>query len=143
MATAKWALAPTHSEVQFKVKHLVISTVIGSFKKFAGEADTAGDSGDNARVRFPAAINSIDTNQEQYDGPLKSAGFFAAATYPRMIFEPTSFEKVAGGDYKLSGELTLSGVTRPVTFDGEYRRQRRRLLRQRQSRLRADRKNQP
>ncbi|RYU78863.1 YceI family protein [Hymenobacter persicinus] len=120
MATTKWALDPTHSEVQFKVKHLVISTVTGSFKKFEGEAETEGDSFENAKVRFSADINSIDTNQEQRDEHLKGADFFDAATYPQLTFVSTSFTKVSGSDYKLTGDLTIHGVTNPVTFDVEY-----------------------
>ncbi|TGE21803.1 polyisoprenoid-binding protein [Hymenobacter aquaticus] len=120
MATTKWALDPTHSEVQFKVKHLVISTVTGSFKKFEGEAETDGDSFENAHVRFSADISSIDTNQEQRDEHLKSAEFFDAATYPQLTFVSTSFEKTGGSDYKLTGDLTIHGVTKPVTFDVEY-----------------------
>ncbi|SHJ70856.1 Polyisoprenoid-binding protein YceI [Hymenobacter daecheongensis DSM 21074] len=120
MATTKWALDPTHSEVHFKVKHLVISTVTGTFKKFEGEAETEGDSFENASVRFSADINSIDTNQEQRDEHLKSADFFDAAAFPQLTFVSTAFSKVSGDDYKLTGDLTIHGVTKPVTFDVEY-----------------------
>ncbi|SDX81382.1 YceI family protein [Hymenobacter psychrophilus] len=120
MATTKWALDPTHSEVQFKVKHLVISTVTGSFKQFEGEAETEGDSFEGAKVRFSAKIDSIDTNQEQRDEHLKSAEFFDAATYPEMTFVSTSFTKEDEGEYKLTGDLTLHGVTKSVTLDVEY-----------------------
>ncbi|SES83283.1 YceI family protein [Hymenobacter actinosclerus] len=120
MATTKWALDPTHSEVQFKVKHLVISTVTGSFKQFEGEAETEGDSFEGAQVRFSAKIDSIDTNQEQRDEHLKSADFFDAATYPELTFVSTSFTKVGGDDYKLTGDMTVHGVTQSVTLDVEY-----------------------
>ena len=120
MATTTWVLDPTHSEVQFKVKHLVISTVTGSFKQFEGEAATEGESFDNAKVRFSAKIDSIDTNQAQRDEHLKSADFFDAATYPELTFVSTSFEKQGEGEYKITGDLTLHGVTKPVTFDVEY-----------------------
>ncbi|MCC2548909.1 YceI family protein [Hymenobacter sp. BT175] len=120
MATTKWVLDPTHSEVQFKVKHLVISTVTGSFKQFEGEVEAEDDSFENARVRFSADINSIDTNQAQRDEHLKSADFFDAAAYPKMTFESTSFDKQGDNEFKLTGNLTLHGVTKPVTFDVEY-----------------------
>ena len=73
-----WVIDPTHSEIQFKVKHLVISTVTGSFKSFEGSAETEGDSFDGASVQFSADVNSIDTNMEQRDAHLKSADFFDA-----------------------------------------------------------------
>ena len=120
MATTKWVLDATHSEVQFKVKHLVISTVTGSFKQFEGEAETTGDSFEGAKVRFSAKIDSIDTNQEQRDEHLKSADFFDAATYPEMTFVSTSLTKEGEGEYKLIGDLTLHGVTKSVTLDVEY-----------------------
>ena len=75
---------------------------------------------ENAKVRFSAEINSIDTNQEQRDEHLKGADFFDAAQFPQLTFESTSFEKVSGNDYKLTGNLTIHGVTKPTTFDVEY-----------------------
>ena len=120
MATTTWVLDPMHSEIQFKVKHLVISTVTGSFKQFEGEATTEDDSFGNAHVRFAAKIASIDTNQPQRDEHLKSADFFDATTYPELTFVSTSFVKASEGEYKLTGDLTLHGVTKPVTLDLEY-----------------------
>ncbi|RAK68402.1 YceI family protein [Hymenobacter edaphi] len=120
MATTKWVLDPTHSEVQFKIKHLVISTVTGSFKKFEGTVETDGDSFDNAQVHFAADIDSIDTNQEQRDQHLKSADFFHAEQHPKLVFESTSLRKVGEGEYKLEGNMTIREVTRPVTLDVEY-----------------------
>jgi polyisoprenoid-binding protein YceI len=92
MATQKWVLDPTHSEVQFKVKHLVISTVTGSFKSFEGSLETEGDDFVNAAINFSLDVNSIDTNQEQRDGHLKSAEFFDTEQYPSITFKSTSFD---------------------------------------------------
>ncbi len=117
---AKWIIDPTHSEVQFKVKHLVISTVTGSFRKFDGEAEANEDDLSDAKVRFSADINSIDTNQEQRDMHLKSADFFDAQTHPKLSFESTGFIKKSGGDYILKSHLTIRGFTKPVEFDVEY-----------------------
>ena len=72
----KWVLDPMHSEVQFKVKHLVISTVSGFFKSFEGELETENDNFENAEISFSLDVNSIDTNQAQRDDHLKSAEFF-------------------------------------------------------------------
>ena len=120
-ATAtKWVLDPMHSEVQFKIKHLVISTVTGSFKTFAGSAQSNGDDFENADVEFTLDVDSIDTNQEQRDQHLKAEDFFNAAQYPKISFKSTSFTKTGGSDYKLTGDLTVKDVTKPVTLDVEY-----------------------
>ena len=119
MATTKWVLDPTHSEVQFKVKHLVISTVTGAFKSFEGSLETDSEDFQNAKVNITLDVNSIDTNQEQRDGHLKSGEFFDAETYPKISFTSTSLTK-AGDDYKLTGDLTIKDVTKPVTLDVEF-----------------------
>jgi polyisoprenoid-binding protein YceI len=121
MATAtKWVLDPMHSEVQFKVKHLVISTVSGFFKSFEGELDTENDDFSDAKISFSLDINSIDTNQSQRDEHLKSAEFFDAEKYPKISFKSTSFTKAGDDEYKLVGGLTVKGVTKPVTLDVEF-----------------------
>ncbi|SNS04031.1 YceI family protein [Hymenobacter mucosus] len=119
MATTTWVIDPTHSEVQFKIKHLVISTVTGSFKKFEGQAVTENDSFENAQVSFALDVNSIDTNQEQRDEHLRNNDFFDAATYPQITFTSTSLTQ-KGSDYKLTGNLTVKDVTKPVTLDVEF-----------------------
>ncbi|AMR29742.1 hypothetical protein A0257_12500 [Hymenobacter psoromatis] len=120
-ATAtKWALDPTHSEVQFKIKHLVISTVSGSFKTFQGTAQSEGDDFENAQVEFTLDVNSIDTNNEQRDGHLKGDDFFNAAAFAQIKFQSTSFTKTSGSNYKLVGDLTIKDITKPVTLDVEY-----------------------
>ena len=119
MATTKWVLDPTHSEVQFKVKHLVISTVTGAFKSFEGSLETDSEDFQNAKVNITLDVNSIDTNQEQRDGHLKSGEFFDAEKYPKISFTSTSLTK-DGGDYKLTGDLTIKDVTKPVTLDVEF-----------------------
>jgi polyisoprenoid-binding protein YceI len=120
MTTTKWAVDPLHSEVQFKVRHLVISTVTGAFKKFDGEVTTTGDDFENADIRFTMDVNSIDTNQHQRDEHLKGDDFFNAEVYPDISFQSTSFTKAKGEDYKLAGNLTMKGVTKPVQLDVEY-----------------------
>jgi polyisoprenoid-binding protein YceI len=118
--TTQWSVDPTHSEIQFKVKHLVISTVTGSFKSFSASATTEGDDWTRAKINFEADIASIDTNMDQRDTHLKSADFFDAQKYPKLTFESTSLRKVSGNDYKLDGNLTIKDVTKPVTLDVEY-----------------------
>jgi len=121
MATStKWVLDPLHSEVQFKVKHLVISTVSGFFKSFEGELVTADDDFEDAEISFSLDVDSIDTTQPQRDEHLKSAEFFDAATYPKITFKSTSIKKTGDDEYKLTGDLTVKDITKPVTLDAEF-----------------------
>lgn len=120
MATTKWVLDPMHSEVQFKIKHLVISTVTGSFTSFQGTAQSEGDEFENAQVEFTLDVDSVNTNQEQRDQHLKAEDFFDAAKYPKISFQSTSFTKASGNEYKLTGDLTVKDITKPVTLDVEY-----------------------
>ncbi|OZI08169.1 hypothetical protein BWI93_10660 [Siphonobacter sp. BAB-5385] len=120
MATpAKWVIDPTHSEVQFKVKHLVITTVTGQFGQFSGEA-TASDDFSDAQVHFEAEIDSISTNNEARDGHLKSEEFFAADQHPKLSFVSTGISKKGDEAFVLNGDMTIRGVTKPVALDVEY-----------------------
>lgn len=112
-----WQIDPTHSEVQFKVKHLVISTVTGSFSSFEGKVETEGDNFDNASACFAADIDSISTNNKDRDNHLKSEDFFNAEAYPRLSFESTAFEKAGDGRYAVNGKLTIREVTKEIKLD--------------------------
>lgn len=121
MATTKWVVDPTHSEVQFKVKHLMITTVTGYFGKFNVEVETEDDDFTKAsRIVFTADVDSISTNNEQRDTHLKSADFFDAANHEQVRFEGKTFEKAADDTYKLHGDLTIRGTTKPVTVHVEF-----------------------
>lgn len=115
-----WVIDPLHSEVFFKIKHLVISTVTGSFRKFEGNIITDGTDFINAKVTLAIDVKSIDTNQSQRDEHLQNGDFFDADTYPKIIFESTSFVNTGGNDYKMAGNLTLKGVTKPIELKVEY-----------------------
>jgi polyisoprenoid-binding protein YceI len=121
MATiTKWVIDPMHSEVQFKVKHLVISTVTGSFKSFEGSAESDNEGFEDANITFAINVDSVDTNQGQRDGHLKSADFFDAEKYPQITFKSTSFKNKGGDNYELTGNLTIKDVTKPVTLAVEF-----------------------
>lgn len=120
MAKSTWVLDPTHSEVQFKVKHLVISTVTGAFKKFEGQVEAEGDDFTAASVNFSIDSSSIDTNQTDRDAHLKSAEFFDAATYPAITFKSTAFDRKGDGEFVLTGDLTIKDVTKSVSLNVEY-----------------------
>lgn len=115
----KWIIDPMHSEVHFKVKHLVISTVTGTFKSFSGSMDSSNEDFRDASIEFDLDVKSIDTNQEQRDAHLKSADFFDAEQFPKISFRSTSFTKV-GDDFELLGDLTLKNVSKPVKLNVEF-----------------------
>ncbi|MEZ4950431.1 MAG: YceI family protein [Saprospiraceae bacterium] len=119
MTAQKWAIDPSHTEVQFKVKHLVISTVTGRFDSFSGDVYSDNEDFDGAKVEFVVDINSISTNSEDRDNHLKSDDFFAADRYPHMTFKNGKLTKT-GDDYQLTGDLTIREVTKPVTLDVDY-----------------------
>ena len=118
MSTTKWMIDPTHSEVAFKVKHLVISTVTGYFRTFEGHAEAASDDFYGAVVAFSLAVDSIDTNQSDRDQHLKSADFFDVANFPTISFAGKLVNQ--GGDYQLVGNLTLKGITKEVALEVTY-----------------------
>lgn len=120
MAITKWIVDPVHSDVQFKIKHLVISSITGSFKNFEGGATSDLNDFENAEIHFALDVDSIDTNQNMRDEHLKSADFFDAAQFPHITFQSNYFHKVKGDHYKLSGLLTLKGITKPIELDAEY-----------------------
>ncbi|RZK77557.1 MAG: polyisoprenoid-binding protein [Pedobacter sp.] len=119
MATTNWALDPTHSELQFKVKHLMITTVTGNIKSFQAELASEGDDFTNANISFSGDINSIDTGNGDRDGHLKSGDFFDAEKYPAITFKSTSVEK-DGSDYIVKGDLTVKDVTKAVKLTAEF-----------------------
>lgn len=119
MVKTKWIIDPAHSEVHFKVKHLVIATVTGSFGKFEGSAMSSNNDFSDAEIEFSADVNSISTNQADRDAHLKSPDFFDAAKYPKITFKSREFRKKSDDSYVLTGDLTIKGTTKTLTFDAE------------------------
>ncbi|WP_228235687.1 YceI family protein [Allomuricauda sp. M10] len=118
MSTTVWNLDPTHSELTFKVKHLMISNVKGSFTKF--NAKIEGEDFENAKITASVDADSIFTNNTDRDGHLKSADFFEVETFPVLKFESTSITKTDDGEYTLIGDLTIKGITKSVELDVEF-----------------------
>ena len=119
MSTTKWTLDPAHSEVAFKVKHMMISTVTGLITDYNVEAVSEGDDFSKAEVTFVGKLASINTGNEQRDTHLRSADFFDADKNSEVTFKSTSYKR-DGNDIKLTGNLTLHGVTKPITLDVEF-----------------------
>lgn len=118
MASKNWVLDPAHSEIHFKIRHLVISTITGSFRVFNGTMVTPQhDDFTNAAFGLKIDVYSIDTNNEQRDEHLKSADFFDADTYPDILFTSTYFKHIEGDKHTLTGNLTIKDVTKTVTLD--------------------------
>ena len=109
MATTKWALDPSHSEIQFKVKHMMISSITGEFTKFDATMETENNDFSSIKANFSADIDSINTKNEQRDGHLKSPDFFDAPAHPQLTFESQKLEKKDDENYTLTGNLTIKG----------------------------------
>jgi polyisoprenoid-binding protein YceI len=119
-ATSVWGVDASHSEVHFKIKHLMISTVTGSIGTFEGKLEADDDQFTNARVSFSADASSISTGDAQRDGHLQSEDFFGTETHPKLTFESTSFEKTGDNTYKMNGNLNIKGISNPVSLNVEF-----------------------
>lgn len=117
---ANYKLDPSHSEVAFKVKHLMISTVTGQFSSFDASMQSESSDFTDAKINFEADIDSISTNNTQRDEHLKSPDFFDAGQHPKMQFVSTAIRKTDDAVYELEGNLTMRGVSKPVKLQVEY-----------------------
>jgi polyisoprenoid-binding protein YceI len=118
LSSGAWQVDPAHSAVEFRVRHMVIETVKGRFRDFDG----AVVAGAEPVVRASIRAASLDTLHEERDEHLRSPDFFDVERYPEITFEANAFRFNGGnGRFALPGELTIKGVTRPLTLDGEFR----------------------
>lgn len=121
MSKTKWAIDPTHSEIGFKIKHLMITNVNGNFGQFSANVETESENDfRNASINFEADINSVNTGNEQRDTHLKSAEFFDAEKFPKIKFVSTKTEAAGGSKYQVHGDLTMRGVTKPISFEADF-----------------------
>ena len=112
-----YKIDPSHSEIHFKIRHLMISTVTGSFKKFDATMETGKEDFSDAKISFSAETSSVDTNDPRRDGHLQAADFFDSANHPKLSFTSTSMVKQGEGEFKLDGDLTIRDITKPVSLD--------------------------
>ena len=120
VTTTKWNLDAAHSEIGFKVKHMMITNVSGSFGKFDASVETEGDDFSTAQIDFTADLNTISTGNTDRDNHLKSADFFDTAQFSELKFVSTKLEKKDESNFVLSGDLTIRGVKRPVKLDVDF-----------------------
>jgi polyisoprenoid-binding protein YceI len=116
----KWVIDPAHSEIHFKVRHLVISTVTGGFDKFEGVVYSSVEDFSDAEIEFSADVDSINTNQHDRDSHLKSPDFFDAVNHPKLTFRSTSIMKKGKSEYILKGNLTIKGTTKEIELSVEH-----------------------
>lgn len=113
----KWTADPVHSEITFKVKHMMITTVTGILSDYHLDITSDGERFSNVNVNFIGQTSSISTGNEKRDTHLRSADFFDIDKYPAIIFISRDFKREEGNNFKLTGELTIRNVTKPVTLD--------------------------
>ncbi len=116
----QWKVDPTHTNVGFEIKHMMVSKVRGDFSDLEGTIEGDPKDLENTKINFRIGINSISTNNEERDNHLRSNDFFEAEKYPNMTFESTTIKKVGDNKYELTGNLTIKDVTKETTFDVEY-----------------------
>ncbi len=115
-----WTLDKAHSSVLFSVTHMVVSEVQGSFKDFSAEVKADKSDFSDLNTTFTIQVKSVNTDNENRDGHLKSPDFFDAEKFPTIVFKSTSIKKISDKKYELEGELTLRGVTKKVKWDLKY-----------------------
>ncbi|MBS1921139.1 MAG: YceI family protein [Bacteroidetes bacterium] len=121
MATKKWTIDKAHSQIQFKVKHLMITTITGGFEKYNAEVETEDNDFMTAKISFTADTASVTTGNPERDKHIMSIDFFNVEKYPTMKFVATRYQKLdQNGNYKLFGDLTIRDITKSIVVDAEF-----------------------
>ena len=120
MTNTTWNLDTSHSDVNFRVRHLVISTVSGKFNSFSSVAKTSDDDFSTAEINFEVETASIDTGMEQRDQHLQSDDFFNSAAFPKLTFKSTAVRKIADDQYEIDGQLTIRDITKAFTLEAAF-----------------------
>jgi polyisoprenoid-binding protein YceI len=115
-----WKIDTLHSEIGFKVRHLMISNVVGKFNDFADSAVLSNDDFSSAKFNFEASIDSINTGVADRDGHLKSTDFFDSASFPKLTFHSESITKKSDSDFEIAGLISIKGVEKPMVLSVDY-----------------------
>jgi polyisoprenoid-binding protein YceI len=118
--TSKWVIDPAHSEILFRVKHMMITNVKGEFRKFTAAVSTENEDFIHASILASVDASSVFTNDDDRDNHLRSADFFDVEKYKEIVFSGTSFTKLANGNYELTGILTIKGVSKEIKLESEF-----------------------
>ena len=116
----KWTIDPSHSKIGFKVKHLMISNVMGNFREFEGQVTTIGNDLSTANISFSLNSASVDTEMADRDTHLKSADFFDVGNYPKITLSGSGLKDLGDDMYELTGDLVIKGVTKKVVLPVEF-----------------------
>jgi polyisoprenoid-binding protein YceI len=120
MGKSNWAIDPTHSEIGFKVKHMMFTNVSGKFTQFEAAIENEDEAFATSKINFSADVNSVDTANADRDNHLRGADFFDVENFAKLTFNSTSILKVNEGEYKIIGDLTIKDVTKNITLEAEY-----------------------
>jgi polyisoprenoid-binding protein YceI len=115
-----WQIDASHSHVGFSVKHMMIATVRGTFEKYSGTLELNTDDLTQSKIEGEIEVTSINTREENRDQHLRSGDFFDAENHPKILFKSTKIEHVEGNEYKVTGDITIRGVTKPIVLDAEF-----------------------
>lgn len=120
MAKSIWTIDPTHSEISFKVKHMMFTNVSGKFNSFKVSVENDDDVFETSVINFSADVDSVDTSNAERDNHLRSADFFDADNFPKLSFATTEIKKINEGQFQKKGDLTIKNVTHSIELDAEY-----------------------
>ena|ERR1051326_2330730 len=118
--TTSWQIDPVHSSVSFSVDYMVLTEVTGRFNEFSGTLQQEGEDFTKSSVTLDIKASSINTENEKRDGHLRSADFFDVQKYPELLFASKSFEKASENTYRITGDLTMHGITKPIVISAKY-----------------------
>ncbi|PKB18796.1 YceI family protein [Flavobacterium sp. 5] len=120
MTKSTWAIDPTHSEIGFKVKHMMFTNVSGKFNDFKASIENEDDNFEISKINFSADVSSVDTNNADRDNHLRSNDFFDVDTFPKISFTSTKITKINDGLFQINGDLTIKNVTKSIALETEY-----------------------
>lgn len=120
MAKSTWAIDPTHSEIGFKVKHMMFTNVSGKFNAFEATIENEDDHFETSKISFSADVNTVDTNNTDRDNHLRSADFFDVENFPKLNFVGKQIKKISEGEFQILGDLTIKDVTKNIVLETEY-----------------------